>query len=169
MMDIEMKDIPDFEGLYAITNDGRVWSYRRKRFLKSSSNNYGYLFVALFKNGRSTTKRINRLVAEAYCEKPEGWEPTWDVAHLDDCRTNNHWTNLAWQTRKQNMDTDHFRNNHRSRGACPVLCVETGTVYPSQAAAARDLGVCARSISSCICGHLNTTGGYHFKRVEQEN
>ena len=162
----DMKDIPGYEGLYAVTRDGRVWSHRTKIFLALNDNAHGYLYVSLCKNGQSKNKRINRLVAEAFCEKPEGWEPSWDVAHEDDNRYNNHWTNLKWKTRKENMDTDHFRANAKKRGKCPVLCVETGTVYPSQAAAARDLGVCRRSISSCLAGDLMTTGGYHFKRVE---
>lgn len=164
----DMKDIPGFEGLYAITRDGRVWSYRSGFFLSLSDNGKGYLFAILYKNGEKKHKRVNRLVAEAFVEKPEGWDPKWDVAHLDDCRSNNNWTNLAWKTRKENMDTDHFRSVDRVYGKQPVLCVETGVVYPSQAAAARDLDVCARSISSCIYGHLNTTGGYHFKRVKTE-
>lgn len=165
----EMVDIPDFEGLYAITPDGRVWSYKSKRFKSLNDNGYGYLNITLCKSGKKYSKRINRLVAEVYVPKPEGWEPSWDAAHIDSNRYNNHYTNLKWQTRKENMDTNHFRECAKNRGKCPVLCVETGVVYPSQAAAARDLGVCARSISSVIRGHLNTTGGYHFKRVIKEN
>lgn len=164
----DMKDIPGYEGRYAITRDGRVWSYRNGFFLCLNDNGRGYLYARLSDHSKTKNKRINRLVAEAFVEKPEGWEPNWDVAHEDDDKTNNNDWNLKWKTRKENMDTDHFRANSKKRGKCPVLCVETGVVYPSQAAAARDLGLCARSISSVIYGHLNTTGGYHFKRVKPE-
>lgn len=165
---IEKKDIPGYEGRYAITRDGRVWSYRSGFFLSLSDNGKGYLYARLSDHSKTINKRVNRLVAEAFVEKPEGWEPNWDVAHEDDNRANNNWTNLKWKTRKENMDTDHFREHAKKRGKCPVLCVETDTVYPSQAAAARDLGVCQRSISSVINGDLLTTGGYHFKRVKEE-
>ena len=44
-----MKDIKNYEGLYAITMTGRVWSYRRKMFLKAVDNGRGYLSVKLYK------------------------------------------------------------------------------------------------------------------------
>lgn len=100
-------------------------------FKSLNDNGHGYLWVVLYKNGKKHYKRINRLVAEMYVPKPEGWNPKWDAAHIDSNRYNNHYTNLKWQTRKENMDTDHFRNCGRSYGKCPVLCVETGVVYPS--------------------------------------
>lgn len=42
-----MKDIAGFEGLYAITTCGRVWSYRSKKFLKPYKNRTGYHRVNL--------------------------------------------------------------------------------------------------------------------------
>jgi hypothetical protein len=42
-----MKDISNYEGLYAVTEDGQVWSYRRKKFLKAYESGGGYLKVAL--------------------------------------------------------------------------------------------------------------------------
>ena len=45
-----MKDIKGYEGLYAITEDGRVWSYITKRYLKQMNDKDGYLQVNLYKN-----------------------------------------------------------------------------------------------------------------------
>lgn len=162
-----VKDIPSYEGLYAAVSDGRIWSYKKQIFLSPSDNGHGYLYVTLCKKGDKKSKRVNRIIAEVFVPKPEGWDASWDAAHKDDNRHNNHYTNLMWKTRKDNMDTDHFRAARATYGKCPVLCVETGVVYSSQAEAARDLGVCARSISSVVRGHLNTTGGYHFKLVKK--
>lgn len=46
-----MKDIKEYEGIYGITSCGRVWSYRRKKFLKPCVDKQGYLIVNLCKNG----------------------------------------------------------------------------------------------------------------------
>ena len=58
-----MKDIPGYEGLYAATEDGRIWSYRSKKFLKPSKDRYSYLYVNLYKDGVRKTYRIHRLIA----------------------------------------------------------------------------------------------------------
>ena len=46
-----MRDIKGYEGLYAITSCGKVWSYRSKKFLKPYDNGFGYLYVNLNKDG----------------------------------------------------------------------------------------------------------------------
>ena len=50
-----MKDIKGYEGLYAITSCGKVWSYRRKRFLTNSPAKDGYLKITLSKDGEVKT------------------------------------------------------------------------------------------------------------------
>lgn len=65
-----MKDIKGFEGLYAITSCGKVWSYKYNKFLKDWSTGFGYRVVRLHKDGKKWNKRIHILVAEAYLEKP---------------------------------------------------------------------------------------------------
>ena len=65
-----MKDIKGFEGLYAITSCGKVWSYRYGKFLRSFDNGRGYQIVCLFKDGKKYNKRVHILVAEAFLEKP---------------------------------------------------------------------------------------------------
>jgi hypothetical protein len=46
-----MKDIPGYKGLYAATSCGRIWSHRRKIFLKPYDDGFGYWKVDLRKNG----------------------------------------------------------------------------------------------------------------------
>lgn len=46
-----MKDIPNYEGLYAITEDGKVWSYATQSYLNYDENNKGYYRVKLYKDG----------------------------------------------------------------------------------------------------------------------
>ena len=40
-----MVDIKNYEGLYAITEDGKVWSHRSKKFLKPRNNGHGYFVL----------------------------------------------------------------------------------------------------------------------------
>lgn len=46
-----MKDIANYEGLYAVTSCGKVWSYRNKRFLTPRKSKKGYLTVLLCNKG----------------------------------------------------------------------------------------------------------------------
>lgn len=90
-----MKDIIGYEGLYAITSCGRVWGYKRKKFLKPIPDKDGYLKVNLCKNGVIKAHYIHRLVAAAYIPNPDN-KPT--VNHKDENKTHNWINNLGWMT-----------------------------------------------------------------------
>ena len=52
-----MIDVKKYEGLYAVTEDGKIWSYRKQKFLKCHLTKDGYLYATLYKN----KKRKNQL------------------------------------------------------------------------------------------------------------
>jgi len=59
-----MRDVIGYEGLYAVTSCGKVWSYRTNKFLKAFSTGNGYRCVTLTdKNGKLKQKKVHRLVA----------------------------------------------------------------------------------------------------------
>ena len=97
-----MRDIKGYEGIYAITSCGKVWSYRSQKFLKSADNGHGYQ-VVVFSTDEIKNKhyRVHRLVAEAYLDNPEGYS---DVNHKDGNRSNNNINNLEWVSREQNCN-----------------------------------------------------------------
>ena len=75
------KDVDGYEGLYKVSNLGRVknisysgrfGTYTRDRIMKPSTNKEGYKYVCLHKGGKHYTTMVHRLVAGAFCEKPEG-------------------------------------------------------------------------------------------------
>lgn len=95
-----IKDIKDFEGLYQITDEGQVYSLRSNKYLKLRKDKDGYLLVNLYKDKKSYTKKVHRLVAEAFLDNPENKK---EINHIDCCRDNNSVSNLEWATRKENI------------------------------------------------------------------
>lgn len=100
------KDIPGFEGKYAATNDGHIWSYRTKRLLKEQTQWAGYKIVSV---GHS--KAVHRLVAAAWLTPP----PTnrHQINHIDGDKANNAPANLEWATASANIK--HALSNGLSR------------------------------------------------------
>lgn len=95
------KDIKGYEGRYAITSCGKVWSYRSNKFLKPQKDKDGYLVVDLVVNYQRKNYKIHRLVAEAYIPNPEN-KP--QVNHRDENKENNCINNLDWMTGKENCN-----------------------------------------------------------------
>lgn len=157
-----MVDIKGFEGLYAITEDGQVWSYYLNDYKAQFDNGHGYMCVKLSKDGQVKNKRVNRLVAEAYLDNPDGLP---DVAHKDNNTFNNNVSNLYWTTRRENIDTDSFREKQRVKIFSKVKCVETGEIFESQAAAARAYGIHKYGINNVLMGKQQTAAGYHWVRI----
>lgn len=97
-----MKDILGWEGIYAITSCGKVWSYKNKMFLRPQPDKEGYLTVMLTNKDRGRKNcKVHRLVAQAYIDNPED-KP--QINHLDEDKTHNYTNNLAWATPKENAN-----------------------------------------------------------------
>ena len=113
-----MKDIPGYEGLYAITENGEVFSYSKQgsssigMFLKQHTvtNNKkrlkprSFRAVGLYKNKKRRAFQIHRLVALTYIPNLEN-KP--NINHKDGNTFNNHVSNLEWCTAKENMEHAH--------------------------------------------------------------
>jgi len=95
-----MKDVVGYEGHYSVTEDGRVWSHKRNRFLVGGDKK-GYRGVLLSKPGEKRVyKTVHRIVAEAYLPNPEN-RP--QINHIDGDKLNNAVSNLEWITAKENL------------------------------------------------------------------
>lgn len=94
------KDIKDFEGLYQISNFGKVKNSRTNRILKNKKDKDGYLYVILSKKSKIKALKIHRLVGMAFIlnikNKPQ-------INHIDGNKENNNVENLEWCTHEENM------------------------------------------------------------------
>ena len=103
------KDINDYEGLYQVSNLGRVKSLSRKykkrviqeHIVQPSIAHNGYLRVGLSKNGIRKYDSIHRLVAKAFIPNPNNYNI---VNHKDCNRQNNCVDNLEWCNEKYNIN-----------------------------------------------------------------
>jgi hypothetical protein len=176
------KDIKGYEGLYQVSNLGRVKSLKRtvnkkngrkqtiqERFLKPRGNSNGYLRVYL-REGGYTGKNfsVHRLVCEAFHENPEN-KPC--VNHIDENKANNTASNLEWCTVKEN--NNHGTHNTRSAKARskPVgQYTRDGKlikVWQSTNEVERQLGFNPGNISKAARGKRKTAYGYVWKYIEE--
>ena len=102
----EWRDIRGYEGLYQISNLGRVKSLRdnhgkyREKIL-NPSNRKGYLIVSLCRKGRKREFKVHRLVALHFIDNPNNYS---QVNHKDENKENNRVDNLEWCTPKYNSN-----------------------------------------------------------------
>ena len=95
------RDVVDYNGLYRVSNLGRVKSMRfNGRILTGSINHSGYMVVNLTKDGVTKHKFIHRLVATAFIDNPEN-KPF--INHIDSNPLNNVIDNLEWCTQAENV------------------------------------------------------------------
>ena len=95
------KDIKGYEGLYQVSNLGRVKNVKRNKVLSKRLNKLGYDSALLFKNGVGVNHGVHRLVYEAFVDKiPKGLE----IDHININPTDNRLENLRLVTHKENMN-----------------------------------------------------------------
>lgn len=106
------KDIPEYEGIYRISNFGNIRTldryvtdinktqFIRGKTLKPFDNGKGYMVVSLHKNGKRKNKYIHRLVAELFLNN---YNENLTINHKDFNTKNNKYNNLEVVTQKENI------------------------------------------------------------------
>ena len=159
-----MKDIKGYEGLYAVTSCGKVWSYINEKFLVPDISNSGYLRVSLYKEGKFKKYYIHRLVAEAYIPNPDNLT---QVNHRDENKTNNCLQNLEWCDAKYNINygtcITKISNSHK----IPILQYDLDGNFIREWSSATDVGREVKGgICDCLKGRKKSAYGFIWKYKE---
>jgi len=97
---------------YLIYEDGRVYSKKTNKFLKTPVDSNGYKHFNLCENGSQDSANIHRLIAVHYIPNPHNYPC---VDHIDRDRQNNHISNLRWVTQQMNCQNHTLRKDNKLR------------------------------------------------------
>lgn len=188
------KSIPNYEGIYEISDLGNVRRLdgvikagirynpivkHSGKLLKPGIKANGYYAVSLSYKGKVTEYFIHRLVAEVFLENPNNYKV---VNHLDGNKLNNQVTNLEWTTYKGNhwhARKHGLLNNIGKYQNKPLMCVETNVEFENSIHAAQwlidikcpriksyNIQVISHNIKRCANGKCPRAYEYHWEFVK---
>lgn len=178
------KDVVGYEGLYQVSNFGRVKHVScvvatssdsarsiKERIIKPHLQNKGYFLVDLYKNNKRKEMLVHRLVADAFIPNPLDLPC---VNHKDSNPVNCRVENLEWCTvsynakysydnnnRRDKMNWKHGKDNTNSKAVCAID--KNGDVvfcFDCIMDAERETGILNSNIVACLKGRHKTAGGY---------
>lgn len=173
------KEISEYEGLYEVSNKGKVRSLRRNIIMKTFIINSGYETVKLYKERKHKSFLVHRLVAREFCR---GYDESLDINHKDADRLNNQSDNLEWVTRKENIRDSMKRGTHCYKKAHkvahikrrkPVIITNLKKGYSKKFESARKaslyIGIHENNVSRVARGERRSTGGYLVKYIREDD
>ena len=178
------KDVVGFEGLYKVSNNGKIKSLSRdipftnrwgQRITRKSGeiimkpkkiSTCGYVRIQLMKNAIDKIYSLHRIVAMAFLENPKNLP---QVNHKDGDKTNNNNWNLEWCTISHNnshaykLGLNHTASGFEDSQSKPVLHIYNGvkTGYGSIKMASRQTGIDHSTISKCSAKNNLISKGKH--------
>ncbi len=151
-------DVPGYEGLYQVSDKGRVKSfcrYTEGKLLKPNTDKDGYKTVCLANHKRLKVYKIHRLAAAVFCPYQSVFRNI--VNHKDMDESNNDVSNLEWVTHSENVRHAYgVLGNYLSHRKKPVIgtCVKTGVeTYYAGAVDTKKAGFSNYHVTSCCTGN----------------
>ena len=165
------KDIEGYEGLYQISDKGRVKSLKfgKEKILSLKRDKKNYLRIILWKNGKNKTYQVHRLVAKSFIPNPDNLP---QINHIDENPSNNNVENLEWCNSKYN---NNFGNRNKRIAESLTNGKKSKTIdqfsldgnfirtWQSMMQVVRELGFPISSISYCCNGKLKSVGNFIWK------
>jgi len=160
----QWKQINGMNGIYLVSNFGRIKNIITNHIRKPYVLPNGYGVVRFFVDGKRNHKYVHRLVAEAFCERPEGCNV---VNHIDNNKENNNADNLEWTTQFGNVHHG-MKQKRYLKNAIPVIGYKDGKQYEfiSINEAARKTGCDSSYISKCCRKIQKSSKGYKWEYAE---
>lgn len=166
------KDVVGYEGLYQVSNLGRVKTLPKRGhkscIMKPSLKKDGYIRIHLSKNAISKTLYVHRIVAEAFLPRCNN---KYEVNHINGIKTDNSVDNLEWVTRSRNQlhaIEMGLRSPSPMTGRKGKLCPNSRAIlqydlkgnfvreWESISAAANSLGCKPSLICACLSPNIRT-------------
>ena len=192
----EWRSIDGYEGLYEVSNLGRVRSLDRYEsngngirlfrgiLLKPQKTRKGYLHVGLNKKGKTIIARIHRLVAKAFTEICGEYREGLVVDHINAQKQDNRAINLKWCTPRENSNNPITKEHMEGENSywfgklgkehvrsIPIVQYDFQgnfiSEFESLMEAERKLGISASKVCDCCRGRRKTAGGYRWAYKEQ--
>lgn len=162
----EWRDVKGYEGLYMVSNLGRVkrlntvgkcksrWGGVRKisfkeKILAPAICNSGYEVVHPCKNGKHKNVMIHRMVAISFIPNPEN---KTQENHINGIKTDNRAKNLEWCTQTENLIHSYYPLGNTNKGQKLVINKDTGIIYESIGEAANSHGMKYSTLWAQISG-----------------
>lgn len=169
------KNIKGYEGLYQISNLGKIKSLKRidtnnhfvkEKIIKTFKSNNGYEIVSLSKKSKNKTFLVHRLVAIAFLNN---FNKNLEVNHIDGNKFNNNVLNLECVTHSKNILHNYY-NLKIGKKTKKVIQYDKNNKfiqeYISLGTAAKTNNICCADITKCCKGKRKTAGGYVWKYKE---
>ena len=156
---------------YEVYPDGKIWSYKTKKFLKPQTVKGGYQQVKLYDNeGKMKRYYIHRVVWESVngSQIPEGYE----INHISEAKDENSITNLELVSHKENINFG-TRNDRIAKANTNGKCSKQVGAYKDgelvmafqSAREAGRQGFCQARISDCCNGKRKTHKGFEWRYI----
>lgn len=158
------EEIQGFEGLYAVSNKGRVMNLKSGKVLKNRIDSFGYAMVYIHKgDGKPKNIKVHKLVAKTFIPNPDKLP---QINHIDECKTNNNVENLEWVSASQNV-----RHSAHQQSCCInqlTLDGELVKAWDSLSQIERDTGYFKQAINQVCKGKYKQRYGYCWEYADPE-
>lgn len=163
------KSVSGYEGIYEVSNAGRV--RRNGRILKPWRTKNGYIHVTLCSDKRKKQVLVHRLVAKAFLEDIPGKDY---VNHKNCNPSDNRVENLEWVTQSENVKYSYITGRAKNVARKRIACIDTGRIFYSSLEAAtwvnleffhdsRNVKTISRTIRQCANKNGGRTKAYGLK------
>lgn len=167
------KDITGYEGLYQISNYGRVKSMNynhtgKERILKNYKDKDGYLVVHLYKDGKRKTFKVHRLTLTTF--NPVSNMESLTVDHISMDKTDNRLSNLRYATKKEQIYFD--EQDWKTHAKTVFQYTKSGKFvrkWGSTMDIERELGIDHSKISAYCLGRYKSGRGYIWTYEKRES
>ena len=175
------KDIPEYEGLYQVSNLGNIKSLpkehnlknghgyiQKEKVLKPYKNNKGYLQVTLIKDNKHIKKQIHRLVGEVFIKNTNHYI---EINHKNENKSDNRVENLEWCNHKYN--SNYGKRNKKISQALNKKINQYDLnghfirTWNSQLEIQKELNIPQANISAVIRGLYKQTHGYIWEEYNE--